>query len=123
MPKKKFEKPVQKSDHRRAKRVILLENVQGTVLKQDSPPFRANLINVSVTGCEIYTSKVLNSGRLINLGLISPTDGSMVTFTGEVVRALKNPMKSMGRYAYGIRFSNLDTEKVQFLKEAVGTDE
>jgi c-di-GMP-binding flagellar brake protein YcgR len=123
MPKKKFPESKPKSDHRRAKRVILLENVQGTVVNSDGPPFRANLINVSVTGCEIYTSKVLNSGNRINLGLISPTDGSMVTFMGEVVRALKNPMKSMGRYAYGIRFSNLDTEKSQFLKEAVGTDE
>lgn len=121
LKKKSNDKP--KSDHRRAKRVILLENVQGTVIGTDAPPFRANLINVSVTGCEIYTSKVLNSGHRINLGLISPTDGSMVTFSGEVVRALKNPMKSMGRYAYGIRFTNLDTEKSQFLQEAVGNDE
>ncbi len=112
-----------KSDNRRAKRVILLENVQGTIIGAEGPPFRANLINISVTGCEIYTSKALNSGNRINLGLISPTDGSMMTFAGDVVRALKNPMKSMGRYSYGIHFSNLTTEKTQFLKEAIGTDE
>ena len=112
-----------KSDNRRSKRVILLENVQGTVAGGEGPPFRANLINVSTTGCQIYTSKVLNSGSRINLVLISPTDGSMLAFTGEVVRALKSPMKSIGRYAYGIRFSNLNTEKTQFLKEAIGTDE
>ncbi len=96
----------------------MVKSIKGLILDSfsDGKPFRVQLINVSSTGCQIYSNKVLDNNFSIRLELGSLDKSHNVNYDGKVVWVRKNPMKSMGRYVYGINFENMTPEQIKFLE-------
>ncbi len=115
---KKTHKPENPRNKRTNRRVMMVKSIKGITLEslKDSEPFRAQLINVSSTGCQIYSNKVLDNGRSLRLELGSLDRSHNVNYEGKVVWVRKNPMKSMGRYVYGVNFEKMTQEHVKFLE-------
>ena len=115
---KKIVRPQSKSNQRTNLRVVMIKSIKGTIADsvRDGEIFRAQLVNVSSTGAQIYSNKTLDNGTGINLELDSLDGSHCVTYLGKVVWARKNPMKSMGRFAYGINFDNVTPEHIKFLE-------
>ncbi len=115
---KKIIRPQSKNFKRINRRVVMVKSVKGTILSsmKDNDTFLAQLINVSSTGSQIYSNKSIDNNSMISLELSSLDGSHNVTYTGKVVWARKNPMKSMGRFAYGINFETMTPEHVKFLE-------
>ncbi len=106
------------SNKRTNKRVVMVKSIKGHVLDnlREEGEFRAQLINVSTTGAQIYSNKSIENNTAINLELDSLDGSHNVVYDGRVVWARKNPMKSMGRYAYGVNFEKMTPEHFKFLE-------
>ncbi len=115
---KKIPRPQNQNNKRTNRRVVMVKSIRGYVNNtlNDGTAFRAQLINVSTTGCQIYSNKGLEPNTSINLDLDSLDGSHCMTYTSKVVWAKKNPMKSMGRFAYGINFEVITAEHIKFLE-------
>ena len=115
---KKILRPQSKGNKRTNRRVVMVKSVKGYILNPvtDGDSFRAHLINVSSTGCQIYSNKAIENNSMISLELGSLDGSHCVSYNGKVVWARKNPMKSMGRFAYGVNFEKMTSEHVKFLE-------
>ena len=115
---KKIVRPQNKSNQRTNRRVVMVKSIRGRFENPagDGSVFRAQLVNVSSTGAQIYSNKVIDNNTRIALEFDSLDGSHSVTYSGKVVWARKNPMKSMGRFAYGINFEKITSEHVKFLE-------
>ncbi|HUO57105.1 MAG TPA: PilZ domain-containing protein [bacterium] len=107
-----------KNNKRTNRRVVMVKSVKGSILSplRAGETFKAQLINVSSTGAQIYSNKSVENNTEISLELGSLDGSHIVAFNGKVVWARKNPMKSMGRLAYGVNFENLTSDHLKFLE-------
>jgi c-di-GMP-binding flagellar brake protein YcgR len=116
---KKIVRPQNKTDNKRTnRRVVMVKSIKGRIAdsERDGEVFRAQLVNVSSTGAQIYSNKTLDNNTAITLELDSLDGSHSVTYLGKVVWARKNPMKSMGRFAYGVNFEDVTPEHIKFLE-------
>jgi c-di-GMP-binding flagellar brake protein YcgR len=115
---KKILRPQPKPNSRTNRRVVMVKSVKGRIVDQvrEGEVFRAQLVNVSSTGAQVYSNKTIENGTGMALDLDSLDGTHTVTYRGKVVWARKNPMKTMGRYAYGIHFAGMDAEMIKFLE-------
>ena len=99
-------------------RVIMVKSIKVRILNdlKAGELFRAQLVNVSSTGSQIYSNKIAEHNTRISLDLDSLDGSHNMTFTGKILWARKNPMKSMGRYAYGIGFEKITPGHTKFLE-------
>jgi c-di-GMP-binding flagellar brake protein YcgR len=95
------------SQKRSAPRTVALQSFNCALSeKSGDPVFRAHLINISATGTQIYSSKPMDEGTMLNLEIWDKEGLQTLQFHGKVVWARKNGLKFMGRYAYGVAFMN-----------------
>jgi c-di-GMP-binding flagellar brake protein YcgR len=115
---KKAPRPQSKDNLRTNRRVVMIKTIKGRLADpaREGEDFRAQLVNVSSTGAQIYSNKTLDNNYEINLELDSLDGSHSVVYLGKVVWARKNPMKTMGRYAYGVNFEKVTPEHVKFLE-------
>ena len=115
---KKIVRPQSKDNQRISRRVVMVKSIRGRFAddERNGDPFRAQLVNVSSTGAQIYSNKSIDNNVGVALELDSLDGSHSVTYLGKVVWARKNPMKSMGRFAYGVNFSKVTPEHVKFLE-------
>lgn len=115
---KKIVKPQSKGNKRTNRRVVMVKSIKGRIMGsvRDGETFRAQLVNVSSTGAQIYSNKSIDNNTEISLELDSLDGSHCVNYAVKVVWARKNPMKSMGRYAYGVNFEKVTPEHVKFLE-------
>lgn len=115
---KKILRPQSKSNKRTNRRIVMVKSIKGRVLNtmHDEETFRSQLVNVSSTGSQIYSNKSIENGSNVELELDSLDGSHKVTYPGKVVWSRKNPMKSMGRYAYGVNFEKMTAEHFKFLE-------
>lgn len=115
---KKITRPQSKGNKRTNRRVVMVKSVKGRVSEQgrEGEVFRAQLVNVSSTGSQIYSNKVMDNNTKLELDLDSLDGSHGVTYLGKVVWVRKNPMKTMGRFAYGVHFLNMTSEHIKFLE-------
>jgi len=90
-------------------------HIQATL--KDGGIFRAQLVNLSSTGAQIYSNKAIEIGGGVDLELDSLDGSHCVSYAGKIVWARKNPMKSMGRFAYGVNFNKVTAEHIKFLED------
>ena len=102
----------------------MVKAIRGRVVNssREETNFRAQLVNVSATGAQFYSHKTIYDRAEITLELNSLDGGHTVTYNGKVIWVRKNPMKSMGRFAYGVNFEGLTQEQVDFLKTNYSMD-
>lgn len=115
---KKITRSQNKSNKRTNRRVVMVKSIRGRIADsaRDGDLFRAQLVNVSSTGAQIYSSKAIDHNINITLELDSLDGSHSVVYSGKVVWSRKNPMKSMGRYAYGVNFEKVTPEHIHFLE-------
>jgi hypothetical protein len=113
---KKIVRPPSKGNLRTNRRVVMVKTIKGRLADRDGVVFRAQLVNVSSTGAQIYSNKALDNNNDIILELDSLDGSHSVVYLGKVVWARKNPMKTMGRYAYGVNFEKITSEHIKFLE-------
>jgi c-di-GMP-binding flagellar brake protein YcgR len=115
---KKTVRPQSRNNTRTNRRVVMVKSVKGRIQSpvKDGDTFRAQLINVSNTGAQIYSNKSIENNTEISLELGSLDGSHIVAYMGKVVWARKNPMKSMGRFAYGVNFESITPDHVKFLE-------
>jgi hypothetical protein len=115
---KKIPRPHPDDFKRTNKRVVMVKSIKGRILNSvHGDDFRAQLVNVSSTGAQIYSNKSLVDKTALRLELDSLDGSHTMTFPGTVVWSRKNPMKTMGRFAYGINFDKPTTDHVSFLEK------
>lgn len=115
---KKIVRPQTKGNKRTNRRVVMVKSIRGrlTNVTDDGSLFRAQLVNVSFTGAQIYSNKAIDNNIDVSLELDSLDGSHSVVYLGKVVWARKNPMKSMGRFAYGVNFEKVTPEHIKFLE-------
>jgi c-di-GMP-binding flagellar brake protein YcgR len=116
---KKILRPQSKGNKRTNRRVVMVKSIRGFILNPQGDlgdSFRAQLVNVSSTGCQVYSNKAVDNSSFISLELGSLDGSHVVAYMGKVVWARKNPMKSMGRFAYGVNFEKMTPEHTKFLE-------
>jgi c-di-GMP-binding flagellar brake protein YcgR len=115
---KKIIRPQNKNNKRTNRRVVMVKSIKGRVANtaSDGNIFRAQLVNVSFTGAQIYSNKAIDNNTGVSLELDSLDGSHSVIYLGKVVWARKNPMKSMGRFAYGVNFEKVTPEHIHFLE-------
>jgi len=115
---KKIVRSPSRGNHRISRRVVMVKSVKGRIMTplRDGEIFRAQLINVSSTGAQIYSNKSIENNTEVSLELGSLDGSHIVAYPGKVVWARKNPMKSMGRFAYGVNFDSIPADHVKFLE-------
>ncbi len=106
------------SNKRNNRRVVTVKSIKGHVhaTLKDGGIFRAQLVNLSGTGAQVYSNKAIEIGANVDLELDSLDGSHSVNYTGKIVWARKNPMKTMGRFAYGVNFNKVDAEQLKFLE-------
>ncbi len=104
---------------RTAPRNVVLQAMNCYILGPgaQSGSFRANLIDISSTGAQIYTPRPMDEHTEIALEIKSKDGSQSLNFTGIVVWARKNAMRSMGRYAYGLKFISPGRDHMAFVAE------
>ena len=114
---KKISRP-EASNKRNNRRVVMVKSIKGLVhdAMKDAGIFRAQLVNLSNTGAQVYSNKAIEIGAGVDLELDSLDGSHSVSYTGKVVWARKNPMKAMGRFAYGVNFNRINSEQAKFLE-------
>jgi DNA-binding response OmpR family regulator len=88
-------------------RVLVSAEVEGTFERKS---FLCNLVNLSVSGMMIVSSKNLSKGDRISCSFFLPHEGR-ITLEGNIVRVSS---RTVDLHEYGIRFANLsfDTKSV-----------
>lgn len=116
---KKNSGPHPENFHKRTnKRVVMVKSIRGRLLNSAlGDDFRAHLVNVSSTGAQIYSNKTMVDRTALSLELNSLDGSHAMTFPGKVVWSRKNPMKNMGRFAYGINFERPTADQINFLEK------
>lgn len=106
------------SNKRTNRRVVMVKSVKGRLAEagREGEDFRAQLVNVSSTGAQIYSNKVMDNNTRVTLDLDSLDGSHSVSYEGKVVWVRKNPMKTMGRFAYGINYERMTPEHLRFLE-------
>lgn len=107
-------------EKRKHRRVLVVRPIKGRVktskVAQESD-FGVHLMNISLSGAQIYSNQTMEIGDQVSLELPSLEANPTVIYEGTIVWVHKNPMKSMGRFAYGLRFENIAGEKAKFLEQ------
>jgi c-di-GMP-binding flagellar brake protein YcgR len=113
-----------KSNKRISRRVVMVKSIRGHLLNTtiEEPNFRAQLVNVSATGAQFYSHTTIYDRAEIVLELNSLDGGHTIVYQGKIIWVRKSPMKTMGRFAYGVRFEELTHEQVEFLKTNYSMD-
>jgi Tfp pilus assembly protein PilZ len=107
-------------EDRKSERVMMVKPLKGHV--DADPPrrkeehFGVHLMNISLTGAQVYSNKSLEVGDDLDLELHSLDGTQSFLFKGKIVWVHKTPLKFMGRFAYGVHFSNKTKEATEFLK-------
>jgi len=115
---KKIPRPHPDGFKRTNKRVVMVKSIKGRLSNSvEGEVFRAHLVNVSSTGAQIYSNKSMEDRTALILELDSIDGSHAMTFPGKVVWSRKNPMKNMGRFAYGINFEKPTVDHVSFLEK------
>ena len=65
---------------------------------------------------QVYSNQTMEIGDEITLELPSLGSTPSVFYPGKIIWIHKNPVKSMGRFAYGVRFEEMTAEKSKFLE-------
>ncbi|MGH7739689.1 MAG: PilZ domain-containing protein [bacterium] len=114
----KLIRPAQKNNKRSDnRRVIMVKTIKARMpggMNRDL--FQAQLINVSKTGAQFYSNTFIETNGAVVVELDSLDGSHSVSFEGRTVWARKNPLKTMGRYAYGVNFEKITPELVKFLE-------
>jgi c-di-GMP-binding flagellar brake protein YcgR len=114
--KKKTVHSQTEAQKRSAPRTVALQSFNCQLAEKSGDPiFRSHLINISTTGAQIYASKPMDEGTMLNLEIWDSEGLQTLQFHGKVVWARKNALKFMGRYAYGVHFLNLSDIQQDFL--------
>jgi hypothetical protein len=104
------------SHKRTAPRTVALQSFNCALSEKSGDPiFRAHLINISASGSQIYSSKPMDEGTMLKLEIWDKEGLQTLEFHGKVVWARKNALKFMGRYAYGVHFSNPSAIQLDFI--------
>jgi c-di-GMP-binding flagellar brake protein YcgR len=107
-------------EKRKFRRVLVVRPIKGHV-KQNKinkeEDFGVHLMNISLSGAQIYSNQTLEMGDKVQLELPSLESSPTIIYLGKVVWVHKNPMKSMGRFAYGVHFEEVTPEKAKFLEQ------
>jgi Tfp pilus assembly protein PilZ len=101
-------------DKRKHRRVLVVRPIQGRDVKSD---FSVHLMNISLSGAQIYASQNLEIGNPVYLELPAMQDTPQLTLKGKIMWVHRNPMEFMGRYAYGLQFEELTPEITKFLEQ------
>ena len=114
----KLSRPAPKNNKRSDNpRVVMVKTIKARMLGGiDRDLFQGQLINVSKTGAQFYSNKFIETNALVVLDLDSLDGSHAVAFEGRTVWARKNPLKTMGRYAYGVNFEKMTPDLVKFLE-------
>jgi len=107
-------------EKRKHRRVLVVRPIKGRVKPAKASKeedFGVHLMNISLSGAQIYSNQSMDIGDSVHLELPSLEASPTVVYQGQVVWVHKNPMKSMGRYAYGVHFDSLTPEKAKFLEQ------
>ena len=106
-------------EKRRHRRVLVVRPIKShnksskTIKDQD---FGVHLMNISLSGAQVYSNQTMEIGDEITLELPSLGSTPSVFYPGKIIWIHKNPVKSMGRFAYGVRFEDMTAEKSKFLE-------
>jgi hypothetical protein len=121
---KKIARNQPKSNKRISRRVVMVKSIRGRLLNEtrEETSFRAQLVNVSATGAQFYSHKSIYDRAEVLLELNSLDGGHTIVYKGKIIWVRKNPMKTMGRFAYGVHFDPLTSEQVEFLKTNYSMD-
>lgn len=115
----KLHTPQNADEKRRHRRVLVVRPIKSHVKSSKTikdPDFGVHLMNISLSGAQIYSNQTMEIDDEIDLELPSLGSTPSVFYNGKIVWIHKNPMKSMGRFAYGIRFEEMTPEKSKFLE-------
>ena len=107
-------------EKRKNRRVLVVRPIKGRVKPVKTnreEDFGVHLMNISLSGAQIYSNQVMEIGDQVQLELPSLEASPTVVYPGKIVWVHKNPMKSMGRFAYGLHFENLTADKAKFLEQ------
>jgi Tfp pilus assembly protein PilZ len=107
-------------EKRKHRRVLVVRPVKGRVKPAKTnkeEDFGVHLMNISLSGCQIYSNQAMEIGDHVQLELPSLEASPTVVYPGKIVWVHKNPMKSMGRFAYGIAFEHMTQEQSKFLEQ------
>jgi hypothetical protein len=112
--------PTNGIEKRKHRRVLVVRPIKGRISDSTVAPksdFGFHLMNISLSGAQIYSNQTMEIGDQISLELPSLEANPTIIYNGKIVWVHKNPMKSMGRFAYGIDFEALTAEKSKFLEQ------
>jgi Tfp pilus assembly protein PilZ len=107
-------------EKRKHRRVLVVRPIKGRVKPVKTnreEDFGVHLMNISLSGAQIYSNQVMEIGDQVQLELPSLEASPTVVYPGKIVWVHKNPMKSMGRFAYGLHFESLSADKAKFLEQ------
>jgi len=116
MSKTTAQNAIEKRKHRRVLVVRPIKSHNKSSKTAKDQDFGVHLMNISLSGAQIYSNQVMEIGDEINLELPSLGSTPSVFYGGKVIWIHKNPVKSMGRFAYGVRFEEMTAEKTRFLE-------
>ena len=106
-------------EKRKHRRVLVVRPVKGRVKPAKTnkeEDFGVHLMNISLSGAQVYSNQTMEIGDEITLELPSLGSTPSVFYPGKIIWIHKNPVKSMGRFAYGVRFEEMTAEKSKFLE-------
>jgi hypothetical protein len=107
-------------EKRKHRRVLVVRPIKGRLnaskVSQESD-FGVHLMNISLSGAQIYSNQTMEIGDKVSLELPSLEANPTVIYNGKIMWVHKNPMKSMGRFAYGVLFEDITPEKSKFLEQ------
>jgi c-di-GMP-binding flagellar brake protein YcgR len=105
-------------EKRRHRRVLVVRPINSLIEKKSQTEnYRVHLMNISLSGAQIYANQTMQVSEPISLELPSLEATPKVILKGRIVWIHKNPMKTMGRFAYGINFENVSPENIEFLEQ------
>ena len=107
-------------ENRKHRRVLVVRPIKGRVNVSKNAAesdFSVHLMNISLSGSQIYSNQTMEMGDKVSLELPSLESSPTVVYHGKIMWVHKNPMKSMGRFAYGLQFEDLTPEKAKFLEQ------
>lgn len=107
-------------EKRKHRRVLVVRPIKGRVKPAKTnreEDFGVHLMNISLSGAQIYSNQPMEIGDQVQLELPSLEASPTVVYPGRIVWVHKNPMKSMGRFAYGLSFDAMTAEKAKFLEQ------
>ena len=107
-------------EDRKSDRVMAVKPVKGHIAadppRKKEENFGVHLMNISLTGAQIYSNKSFEVYDQLDLELHSLDGAQSIVFLGKIVWVHKTPLKFMGRFAYGVHFLNMTPEMTKFLR-------